>query len=102
MSFDIDMSMEGAFSREHLDQIAARIKHRLTQAFRDAGYFLFDFHFEEQPFKLTDCAAPEPEEQVRVLLRAATLRDSFLALPPHCPTWHLYLPTRSPPGYSVD
>ncbi len=54
MSFDIDMSMEGEFSRKHLDQIEARIKYRLTQAFRDSGYFLFDFHFEERPSKLTD------------------------------------------------
>lgn len=54
MSFDIDISMEGEFNREHLDEIAVRLKHRLTQAFRDADYFLFDFHFEERPPKLTD------------------------------------------------
>lgn len=53
-SFDIDLSMEGDFDREHLDKVADSLKHRLTQSFRDADYFLFDFHFEERPPSLTD------------------------------------------------
>lgn len=54
MSFDIDLSMEGEFGREQLDKVADSLKHRLTQSFRNADYFLFDFHFEEKPPSLTD------------------------------------------------
>ncbi len=53
-SADLDFSMSTEFARGQLDDVRTRIEYRLTQAFRDLGYQVFDVRLTERPPLLTE------------------------------------------------
>lgn len=52
-SVDIDLSLDREFGRDEIEAVKGKIEARLKETYRERGYVVFDFRFEERPPKVT-------------------------------------------------
>lgn len=53
-SQDVDISIKGDFTQEERREVEKRVEQSLKNTFREEGYTVFDFRFEQHPFSMGD------------------------------------------------